>query len=43
MTYEIVELGEAEVAIEVSPLAEVPEEAIDKYFESVAPYVEFDE
>ena len=47
MTYEsleIVELGKAEVAIEDSPLAIDDEEPVfDKYFASVAPYVEFDE
>ena len=46
MTYEsleIVELGEAEIAIEVTPLAITEEEVNDKYDPSVAPYVEFDE
>ena len=47
MTYEsleLVELGEAEVAIEVGPfITNLEEEVFDKYPASVAPYVEFDE
>jgi hypothetical protein len=41
-TFEPVELGQAEVAIEIF-LEEAPEEAFDKFNTSVAPYVEFDE
>ena len=46
MTYEsleIVELGEAEVAIEIGPFTPDEEDVFDKYLASVAPYVEFDE
>jgi len=45
MTYESfepVELGQAEVAIEIF-LEEAPEETYEKFTSSVAAYVEFDE
>ena len=45
MTYESfepVELGNAEVAIEIF-LTDAPEEPQEKFTSSVAPYVEFDE
>lgn len=47
MTYEsleLVELGDAEVAIELTPLAITFEEPVfDKRDDGVAPYVEFDD
>lgn len=45
MTYEsleVVELGKAEVAIELGPLEDT-EEDISKFTPAVAPYVEYDE
>jgi hypothetical protein len=42
-SFELVELGNAEVAIEVGGLEVEPEEIDRKYFAAVAPYVEFDE
>ena len=43
MTYEIVELGEAEVAIEFVAVATEPEPVLGEFDPSVAPYVEFNE
>lgn len=46
MTYEsleLVELGEAEVQIEIGPFSGLEENVFDKFPASVAPYVEFDE
>lgn len=42
-SFEIVELGTAEVAIEIG-LPNAPEEPVDdKFTSAVAPYIEFDE
>ncbi len=41
-SFEVVELGKAEVEIEIGNL-NAPEEVDRKFLDSVAPYVEFDE
>lgn len=41
-SFEVVELGKAEVEIEIGKL-NAPEEVDRKFLDSVAPYVEFDE
>ena len=41
-SFEVVELGKAEVEIELGKI-NAPEEVDRKFFDPVAPYVEFDE
>ena len=41
MTYEVVEIGHAEVLIELTPIGERPE-IMEKFEDGVAPYVEFE-